>query len=214
MSASAHGFSVGEADRAVRCSVWLRCKSFLDSFSAEIDPDDPTQFERGGHVCYCHASCARRHPDTARRAGSTYVLPKGWCGFAIRLDAAEMERLGVFDTYHRAFHGLPFETAAVILDPKTKRQLLMPGDIAPNGFEIPVRGGHIGGTCTRRNPYTGDDQDFDPNQIFTSPAIEYCSYPPPKGGIYCTKKDYDGHSFLVAFQASWRALSAAAAGCC
>ena len=38
-----------------------------------------------------------------------------------------------------------------------------------------IRLGHIRRLIPRRNEHTGLDEDFDPNQIFLSPAIKYSS---------------------------------------
>jgi len=193
-----------EAQLAEGCTVWQLCKDFLDSFGGGISTDSTEQFSIDGRICYCRG-CLKRHPASGTKSagGKTYAMPFGWCGFPVCLDQREMTRRDAFASYHRAFHGLPKATAEVILNPRTKRQLLMPGDVAPGGFQIPIRGGHIAGACRRRNPYTGVTDDFDPIEIFTSPTIEYCAYSGDgsgEGGIYCTKSRFRGKTFMVAFQ--------------
>jgi hypothetical protein len=53
----------------------------------------------------------------------------------------------------------------------------MPGDKTETGFEITIPDNHIQGPAPRINQHTGEPEQFDPKQIFTSPSIKYaCNY--------------------------------------
>mmetsp|Transcript_12088 Transcript_12088/g.28120 ORF Transcript_12088/g.28120 Transcript_12088/m.28120 type:complete len:148 (+) Transcript_12088:647-1090(+) len=93
-----------------------------------------------------------------------------------------------------AFHGTKKDTAVEML--KNDWQLLCPGDVTASGYSIPVRPGHITGTFTRTNEDTGEPEQFDPQQVFTSPSIKYCAY----STVYCDVTRYRGKRFKVAFQ--------------
>jgi hypothetical protein len=83
----------------------------------------------------------------------------------------------------------------------------MPGDTTADGTEITIREGHIPGIVSRTNRYTGKREDFDPNQVFTSPSIKYCAYEHPGcQPTYCDwtyfegRADFRSRRFQVAFQ--------------
>ena len=61
---------------------------------------------------------------------------------------------------------------------------------------LPIRPGHIQGRQRRTNRSTGQEEEFDPVQIFTSPSIHYCAY----GDVYCDRTEFKGDQYQVAFQ--------------
>ena len=95
-----------------------------------------------------------------------------------------------------AFHGTRVGTAVAILQ-QADWQLLQPGDVTASGVKIPIRAGHIKEPFRRVNSHTGEQELFDPRQIFTSPSVRYCSH----GGFYCDSVAFEGQEFMLAFQA-------------
>jgi hypothetical protein len=178
-----------EADQAHACSIFNACSEFVSSLGVKT-----TAFNTAKDICFCSERCSKRHPDTSHRGGRTYGLPKGWCGFGLRVDEAVFEHRNVFNTWNVAFHGTKKDTAVEILNGEW--QLLRPGEVTATGFTIPIREGHIKSSFRRWNDYSKTHEDFNPNQIFTSPSIKYCSY----GSVYCDKTMFQGSSFEVVFQ--------------
>jgi hypothetical protein len=183
-----HG-GVTEADQAHTCCIFKACSEFVLSLGVNT-----RAFNTAHDVCYCSENCSKRHPDTSDRGGRTYGLPKGWCGFGLSVDEGGFALRNVFETWNVAFHGTKKDTAVEILNGEW--QLLRPGEVTATGFRIPIREGHIKSSFRRRNNYSKTDEDFNPNQIFTSPSIKYCSY----GSVYCDKTMFQGSSFEVVFQ--------------
>ena len=58
-----------------------------------------------------------------------------------------------------------------------------------------VREGHITHPIDRVNLFTGDKEQFDPVQIFTSKSIEYAALE-----CYCSTAEFQGRKFKVAFE--------------
>jgi hypothetical protein len=50
------------------------------------------------------------------------------------------------------------------------------GDLALGGQAIKILGGHIKKPFSRRNLFTEKQEEFDPNQIFTSPSPRYSNH--------------------------------------
>ena len=140
--------------------------------------------------------CAHRHPDKLQRGPSAYGLPKGWCGLGLAIDTRAFDRLRIFEEWAVAFHGTRVDTAVAILQ-QADWQLLLPGDVTASGVKIPIRAGHIKKPFRRVNSHTGEQERFDPRQIFTSPSVRYCSH----GGFYCDSVAFEGQEFMLAFQA-------------
>jgi hypothetical protein len=110
------------------------------------------------------------------------------------ISSEEFKRRRIWEDWDVAFHGTKKDTAVEVL--KSDWQLLLPGDVAPSGYQIPIRPGHIGGTFERTNSFTGEREEFDPVQVFTSPSIHYCAY----GRVYCDRTTFEGQQYQVAFQ--------------
>ena len=51
-----------EAEQAATCPTFARCQRFVDSLGL---PGGTLDAEH--NICYCHARCAHRHPDTLER---------------------------------------------------------------------------------------------------------------------------------------------------
>jgi len=147
------------------CPTFVACRRFADSLGLPEGTFDPTH-----NCCYCHRHCAAGHPNKSFRGSNVYGLPKGWCGLGLKVDAADFDRRRIFQEWHVAFHGTTVETITTIL--KTEWQLMLPGDVTPSGFRIPIRDGHIHKSFKRVNKITGEEEDFDPNQVhITHPAL-------------------------------------------
>jgi hypothetical protein len=106
----------------------------------------------------------------------------------------EFKRRRIFEEWDVAFHGTKKDTAVALLE--SEWQLLMPGEVTASGYELPIRPGHITATFERDNLFTGEREQFDPMQVFTSPSIHYCSY----GSVYCDRTTFEGHEYQIAFQ--------------
>ena len=178
-----------EASKAASCPVFRACEAFVASFNLTEGT-----FDSSKNICYCSQHCARRHPDQRARGTRPYGFPKGWCGFGLQIDAAEYKRRKIFDDWHVAFHGTKKDTAVELL--RSDWQLLMPGEVTPSGYKLPVRDGHIKKAFRRQNRFTKMEEEFDPVQIFTSPSIHYCDY----STVYCDETFFQGRKYRVAFQ--------------
>jgi hypothetical protein len=102
---------------------------------------------------------------------------------------------------HVAYHGTTAQTAVEILR-APGWQLLLPGDTTASGFQIPFRDNHYSGPCfERHNGHTGQLELFDPEQIFTSPSVNYCAYKDPAASkpTYCDEVLHEGRHFMTAF---------------
>jgi hypothetical protein len=123
-----------------------------------------------------------------------YCLPKGWCGFGLKVDESDFAHNDVFDSWHVSFHGTKKDAVVEVLN--GERYLLRPGELTASGFRMPNREGPITGPFRRFNNHSKTHEDFDPNQIFTSPSIKYCSFE----DAYCDKTNFQGGSFEFVFQ--------------
>jgi hypothetical protein len=73
--------------------------------------------------------------------------------------------------------------------------------VALGGLELGIAAGHIPKPTTRTNRHTGERENFDPNQVFTSPSMRY-SY--AGHGAYsrtwmCSHPDKPGTQLAVKF---------------
>ena len=179
-----------EAACAEKCPTFRACRQFVESFGL---PEGT--FDASSNICFCSKhGCAARHPDTQTRGRRPYGFPKGWCGLGLMISSEEFKRRRIWEDWDVAFHGTKKDTAVEVL--KSDWQLLLPGDVTPSGYKIPIRPGHIGATFERANSFTGEREEFDPVQVFTSPSIHYCAY----GRVYCDRTTFEGQQYQVAFQ--------------
>jgi len=141
-------------------------------------------------MCYC-GDChdPRNTADTRGTPAERYAFPLGWCRFGLKLPANAAR---CFDDAHVSFHGTKLAAAKAILE-SVNPQLLPPGSVTESGYTLPIRPGHISGPVLRRNGWTGEEERFDPNQIFTSPTIKYCEY-------YADEEVAAGSTCKIAFQ--------------
>jgi hypothetical protein len=179
-----------EAGLAEACPTFRACRQFAVSFGLPKGT-----FDASSNICFCSKhDCATRHPDKASRGSRPYGYPKGWCGLGLLIDAGEFKRRGIFSDWDVAFHGTKKDTAMAVL--KSEWQLLMPGEVTASGYELPIRDGHITAPFDRPNDFTGEREEFDPVQVFTSPSIHYCAYE----DFYCDRTRFEGRQYQVAFQ--------------
>jgi hypothetical protein len=175
------------ADHAHVCPIFNACSEFVSSLGIKV-----AAFNAAHDACYCDELCSKLHPDTCSHGGRTFGLPKGWCGFGLKVD--ESAQKDVFDSWHVSFHGITKDTMVETLNGEC--ELFLPGESTASGFQIPIREGPITSPLRRFNNYSKTHGDFDPNQIFTSPSIKYCSYE----DVCCDKTYFQGSSFEVVFQ--------------
>ena len=129
--------------------------------------------------CYCAECAARaRLPDVLDASTDhPYEVPKGWCGFALKLPP-KAEDLKIFaGKWPVAFHGCPSGVLPSVL---REGSLLMPGDTLIDGSKLPNR-------LTR-----GGDERI---QIYTSPSIKYSAL-----DIYTQPSAWQGHTVRVVLQ--------------
>ena len=178
-----------EARLAEDCPTFCACRKFALSFGLPNETWDERY-----NICFCNEhQCATRHSDLERRGNRPYGFPKGWCGLGLKIDPGEFRRRSIFD-WDVAFHGTRKDSAIEIL--QNEWQLLMPGEVTPSGYTLPIRPGHIKGKFSRINRFTGKREEFDPVQVFTSPSIHYCAY----NEVYVDRTMFQGREYEVAFQ--------------
>lgn len=135
-------------------------------------------FDTTGDMCFCefcHKKTGNRTLYTHGDPPSRYVLPMGWMRLGLKVHEGFAESNDIFRKWHISYHG----TTANNLEPifRGGLQLLKPGDVALGGIAICIRSGHILKPIRRINLYTNLEENFDINQIFTSPSIRYSSHP-------------------------------------
>eukprot|EP00802_Teleaulax_amphioxeia_P009697 Tamp_09718.p1 GENE.Tamp_09718~~Tamp_09718.p1 ORF type:complete len:382 (-),score=33.40 Tamp_09718:573-1718(-) len=130
-----------------------RCREFLDSLQLKSTYFDP-EYDR----CFCQiCTSVAQIPDVLEgdsKHGSPYEVPKGWCGFGLKVPPRAFE-LEVFEEWAVSFHGCPSDVISSIL---REGQLLMPGDTLVDGSTLANR--LTGGGAQRIG-------------IYTSPSINY-----------------------------------------
>jgi hypothetical protein len=129
----------------------------------------------------------------ASNSSHPHISPSGWCGFGLNAPANASL---LVESGHVSFHATFSEAVKTILS-SVNPQLLYPGLQGDSGVTIPIRPGHVDAKGERLNLFTGENELFDPNQIFTSPSIKYLEVP----GYYThTESTPDGIQFQLAFQ--------------
>lgn len=98
---------------------------------------------------------------------TTYAIPKGWSRFSLTSGSNTADAYGLWDSFHRKFHGTRIESLAGILPSGV---LAKPGDrvIGSGGAESTLgeREGHFTGPPEERtNEHTGQSETFDINQV-------------------------------------------------
>ncbi|XP_078583959.1 neuralized-like protein 4 [Branchiostoma floridae x Branchiostoma japonicum] len=156
------------------CDYWLACRRFKDSLQIEdsyFNPDEDKCFCKK-----CHKDRGDRGSYLRGNPKKRYALPVGWCRFGLRVPATFGDsELNVFSNWHRAYHGTKQETVKKILQGSSI--LLIPGDVAMGGYELPIRTGHL-------TPENQPDW-LDTIQVFVSPSIVYAGH-----DLYATTKRF------------------------
>ena len=155
-----------------QCHKMQICHNFL----ATLGVSD-IYFDKANDKCYCSA-CASTIPDIIKTdsRGSMYEVPKGWCGFGLKLPARAHD-LNVFKEWVVTFHGCGPHVIPSIMQ---EGRLLMPGDILIDGSTLPNR-------ATRGGP--------ERIQVYTSPSIKYAEL-----DIYAKPVSWQGHTARVVLQ--------------
>ncbi|CAF2267084.1 unnamed protein product [Rotaria magnacalcarata] len=135
-------------------------------------------FNSSGDMCFCESCHKMSGNKTVYSRGippSRYAIPIGWVRIGLKVHEGIAESNEIFKKWHISYHG----TTANNIEPifRGGLHLLKPGDVALGGAAIGVRPGHIPQVISRTNRYTGMEELFDINQIFTSPSIRYASHP-------------------------------------
>jgi len=171
---------------AQRCPLHQTCGRFLRTLSQfHIDTDgnklDADEFamcylQPEHDHCYC-GQCDPRLPDTLPNIGGTdYELPKGWCGFGLKLGGRAVA-LKIWDKWPVTYHGCKAANVPSVL---REGSLLLPGDKLMDGTKL--RNAHTGG---------GDGRIH----IYTSPSVLYSEL-----DIYTEPVAFEGHNVRVVLQ--------------
>jgi hypothetical protein len=147
--------------RAGICQYKLICGEYLSSLKWQEN-----YFDRSHNRCYC-SQC---YPSTSRNTyeieGSTYVVPRGWCRFGLRVDQVRSQIDHIWKKWIITYHGTsPIAAQSIV----AHRQFLIPGDTCIDGSMIRIRPGHI----------------KDKHEIYTSPTIAYSSH-----SCYCPQEQF------------------------
>ena len=126
-------------------------REFLQSFSWPF-----TFHQRNYERCYCQRCYPSTAPDTYAVAAYTYVIPRGWTRFAIRVDEAFANYHQVWNQWVNCYHGTTIENARSVIEHRT---FLLPADVTLEGQQIKIREGHIPGQ----------------SYVFTTPSIAYAA---------------------------------------
>ena len=168
----------GTAGKARRCPLHQVCSRFLSTLAGHhkpvIDGDDFARhyLAPDHNHCFC-AECEPSLPDVL--AGGTYEVPKGWCGFGLKLRPG-VDALG-FWSWPVSFHGCKAANVPSIL---SHGSLLMPGDQMMDGTTL--KNAHTGGGRSRLH-------------IYTSPSVLYSEL-----DIYCEPISFEGHNVRLVLQ--------------
>ncbi len=110
--------------------------------------------------------------------GTNYEIPKGWCGFGLKLRPAATA-LKIFEKWPVTFHGCKVSNLPSIL---REGSLLMPGDKLMDGTEL-------------KNAHTVTGEDNSRLQIWTSPSVLYSEL-----DIYTEPVAFEGQNMRVVLQ--------------
>jgi hypothetical protein len=190
MAAVADTIKNRNSKAAHKCPLHKLCRRFLLALSRHhIDPDLGVQLSAGDFEksyleseqdhCYCKA-CDPTLPDVLQNVGGTnYEIPKGWCGFGLKLRPAATA-LKIFEKWPVTFHGCKASNLPSIL---REGSLLMPGDKLMDGTEL-------------KNAHTAvTGKDNSRLQIWTSPSVLYSEL-----DIYTEPVAFEGQNMRVVLQ--------------
>ena len=134
--------------------------------------------------CFCPMCSGIRGESRTtvhNRCGKKYACPFGWVCFGLSINSGRAQASRVFEEWPVCFHGTTKEAARSIA---SSQNLLMPGDVLPDGARLGIRRGHI------------PNEDF----VFTSPSVRYIEL-----SVYATPQRIEhgkasGMNYRVAFQ--------------
>lgn len=154
----------------VSCPYFALCARFVRSLGL---PDDFFFWDDGPSRCFC-ADCVatRAEPRVSSRGipAAKLVQPFGWARVGLAVGGTQATAVGAFTNWHVAYHGTRLSSLRGILRTGC---LVKAGDVVLDGHRIGIRDGHIPEPILRLNEHTGEQERFNPNQIFVSPVIEY-----------------------------------------
>lgn len=133
-------------------------------------------FDSRGDVCFCRYCFEKRGDKSVYTRGSPprpYITPVGWARIGLKFNAGLGAANNPLENWNTSFHGTSFESMHSIFN--SGLTLLKPGDVKLGGEMLGIGAGHIKSPSRRTNLYSGNEELFDPNQIFTSPSIVYSS---------------------------------------
>ena len=143
----------------------------------KVIPQVPkSAFDPHWDKCYCK-KCHEggKQVQFAGTPPRKHGVPVGWTRIGLKVDESFVEMNDVWKDWHAAFHGT--NAAGMIQILKSGKRLLKAGDIVLGGRKLAIPEGHIQNTFKRTNLFTGKEEMFDPQQIFTSPSAQYVSHP-------------------------------------
>jgi len=156
-------------------------------------------------VCYCETCRADENiVSSVGRPHRADVLPPGWVCLPLRCGDLQAKALGALD-WDIAYHATTSERLPQVL---ATGRLVKPGDrvAALDGQAVGIRGdtGRIRKPFRRRNRHTGQQEWFDPCQIFLSPSIRYCCLPHYAKPVLFTGPTGTGYTVRMALQVRLR----------
>ncbi|KAG4078079.1 hypothetical protein HA402_002130 [Bradysia odoriphaga] len=135
------------------CKNFKIAREFLVKHDWPMKLCDP-RFDK----CYCKKCYPSEYRDTYVVGGRTYVVPRNYTRFGVKIDEAYAEHLNIWNDWTNCFHGTSIHAAKSIVE---HRMLLLPGEETMDGKQIKIRDGHIPGEIA----------------FFTTPTIKYASLP-------------------------------------
>mmetsp|Transcript_40285 Transcript_40285/g.49697 ORF Transcript_40285/g.49697 Transcript_40285/m.49697 type:complete len:368 (+) Transcript_40285:41-1144(+) len=154
--------------------------------------------------CFC-INCHKKRKDkevyNRGNPSRPYNLPIGWIRLALPItNQAKIDHYDIYKKWNVSFHGTKHASISRIA--KSGFIFLKPGDYNVDGEQIAFRSKTEHGICRieggfeRKNEFTGEQEMFDPDSIFTSQTIKYAGLPQ-----YATPKKltYKGQKLLCQF---------------
>eukprot|EP00042_Codosiga_hollandica_P046839 m.499091 g.499091 ORF g.499091 m.499091 type:complete len:444 (+) comp57317_c0_seq1:2-1333(+) len=148
---------------------------------------DSSFFNPEGDKCFCEFCIKVRGDAPLHSHGvppSKYALPIGFVLLGILQTPGFLATNRVFESWHMSYHGTKAENLEQIFNGGLR--LLKAGDVMLGGKRLGIPAGHIQRSFKLKNLHTGQEEEFNPLQIFTSPSPRYSAH-----GTYAPKMIVD-----------------------
>jgi len=158
------------------CQCFTDAKSYVEALGSTVSM--LVQLE-ADTICHCETCRAERANSSRTDAVPDWqaMLPSNWVCFELRCGFLQAKALNAL-AWDIAYHSTTVESLPKVL---ATGRLVKPGDRVAvlDGHSIGIRKdtGRIRSPFWRRNKHTGQNEWFDPCQIFLSPSLRYCCLP-------------------------------------